>query len=237
MDIFTDLITGVQDDLTVGDESSLFPLALVKRAINRAYIKSGGLYPWPETEDAQKTSTVSGKEYYDYPDNWRPDSIWKLTIDGVRYGNEPDGSPMSFDDYLDWKEDNATSTDKKWANQWRRYFIWPILSSNGNNNINIWGHKVVTALSADSDVTIWSYSMPECNEAVVLEAEAILKSKGEEIRSGQFLSLEAKAILTAAWNKIKAAQQKYKKVQPLFHVEDMFSGMSNLKEDVIGDFS
>lgn len=223
MDNFNDLQIAVMSDLTIGSESSLFPPTTVKSAINRAYRKAGGLFLWPELEDAKKTSTEAGQEYYDYPSNWRPDSVWKISVDGVRYGEEPDGSPLAFNDYLNWREDYPSSTDKKWANQWRRYFIYPVPTTNGDNNICIWGSKVVETLTDEDDTTIFSYVMPECNEAVVLEAVAILKSKGEEEKSGEFRSAEAKGILVMAWNRIKLEQAKYEKNQPFFNVPDMFS--------------
>ena len=229
---FANIVEAVQDDLTIGDESTLYAPALIKRAINRAYRKAAGLFPWPELQDAKKTSTQVDQEYYDYPTNWRSNSIWKLTIldsDGNddRYGETPDGSPLSFDDYLNWKEDNPDATDKKWANQWRRFFIWPIPTTLGSNNIHVWGIKVVADLSADADTTIFSYSTPENNEAIELEAVAILKSKGENDKSAQFKSLEAKQILAVAWGKIAREQAKYEKIQPFFEVTDMFGGGSS----------
>jgi len=237
MDIFTDLIQGVQDDLTIGDDSSLFPLALVKRAINRAYRKSAGLFRWPELEDAQKTSTQTNQEYYDFPTNWQPDSMWRLEVDGDQYGETPDGSPQRFEDYLVWRadDDNANSTTKKWAVQHRRYFIYPVPTTAGDYNISVWGQRVPDALSNDADVTIWSYAMPECNEAVVLEAVAILKSKGEEDKSGEFKSTEAKQILVVAWGKIRQNQAKYEKTQPFFDVPDYFSGKTSAKQ-ITGNF-
>jgi len=236
MDLFSDLITGVQDDLTVGNESSLFPLALVKRAINRAYRKSASLFRWPELEDAKKTSSVASQEYYDFPQTWQTDSIWRLEMDSDQWGEDPDGSPMSYEDYLQWRadDDNADSTDKKWSVQYRRYFIYPVPTTNGTNNIVVWGQRVPDALSSDGDATIFSYSMPECNEAIVLEAVAILKAKGENEKSSGFKSAEAKQILAVAWGKIRQNQAKYEKVQPFFEVDDMF-GPSNVKQ-ITGNF-
>jgi len=236
MDLFSELVDAVQSDLNIDDNSSQFPLATVELAINRAYIKSGGLFRWPELEDAKKTSTENGQEYYDYPDTWRPDSVWKLVVDSVRYGEDPDGSPIAYDDYLNWREDYPDSTDKRWANQWRRYFFHPTPTTDGSNNIVVWGQMNVTTLTNDADITIWSYSMPECNDAVVLEAGAILKAKGEDDRGSQFKSAEAKGILIMSWSKIKQDQAKYKKVQPFFKVDDLFSGKSNLREQVTGNF-
>ena len=76
--------------------------------------------------------------------------------------------------------------------------------------------------------------MPECNEAIVLEAAAILKAKGENEKSSGFKSAEAKQILAVAWGKIRQNQNKYEKTTPFFQVEDMF-GKSTVKQ-VTGNF-
>ena len=224
LNTYQDLWEAVQSDLNVQDEAPLFPLATVKKVVNRAYIKVGGLFRWSGTEDAKKTSTQTNQEYYDYPSNWRDNSIWRLEVDDNQYGETPDGSPMVFEDFLQWKADSANdgSTKKKWANQKRRYFIYPIPTSAGSYNISVWGQKVVDALSGASDYTIFSYSMPEVNEAIVLEAVAILKSKGEEEKSGEFRSTEAKQICIVAWNKTRQEKSKYEKTQPFFDVPDFF---------------
>src|SRR5690606_24958966 len=122
---------------------------------------------WPATEDAKKFSTVAGDSYFDAPTNWRPDSVWKLKINGVRYGEEPDGSPMVFTDFLNWKEDYPNSTDKKWSVQWLRVHVSPEFAADGENNGCIWGFKTVDSMSANGDTTIFSYNMPECNDAIV----------------------------------------------------------------------
>jgi hypothetical protein len=231
---YLDIDQAIQDDLTVGDESTLYSPALRKRIINRAYHKVGGLFPWPELQDAKKTNTQVNQEYYDYPRNWRSNSIWKVVIDNVRYGEDPDGSPLSFDDYLNWKEDYPDSTEKKWANQWRRFFVWPVPTTLGSYNLHVWGIKVVADLSADDDVTVFSYSTPEANEAIQLEAVAILRSKGDNDKGAGFKSMEAKQILISAWDKIAKEQAKYEKNQPFFYVTDMYGGTNS--EDLRGKF-
>ncbi len=230
MDLFSELQTTVQSDLNVDSNSTLFPLATIKLAINRAYRKAGGLYRWPELEDAKKTSTVASQEYYDYPDTWRPDSMWKLVVDDEDYFD-----PLAFKDYLYEKENDIPSgADYLWATQWRRFFIYPTPTANGNNNISIWGVKNVTSLSNNSDVTIFSYSLPECNEAIVLEADAILRAKGEDNRTSEFKSVEAKQILTIAWGKIRQEQMKYERTTPMFEVGDLFGTSSS--KNLIGKF-
>lgn len=233
MDTLSDIRSVVQSDLNVGSNSSLYPPTRIDSAINRSYVKSARLFRWPMLEDAKTTSTVISQEYYDFPQNWSPDSAWRLEVDGEMYGEEPDGSPMDFADYLIWKADNPNSTLKKWAVQWRRIFIYPTPTTNGSNNISIWGQENTTALSADGDTTIFSYNMPECNEAIALEAVAILKKKGEI--SGDMYSAEAKQILVVAYNRIRGEQAKYEKVQPFFDVPDFF-GKQSSRDQVTGNF-
>jgi len=235
MDNLGDMRTAVQSGLNVSSNSSLFPVATIDSAINRAYRKSGGLFRWPALEDAKKTSTVINQEYYDAPTVWRPDSIWRLEVDGDQWGEDPDGSPMAYEDYLTWRANslNANSTEKKWAVQWLRFFFWPIPTALGANNIHIWGQKNVEELTLITDSTIFTSSIPEGNEAIVLEAVAILKKKGEVEKGGQMLSEEAKQILIVAYNKIKKEQSKYEKTQPMFEVEDMFSSS---KKQTTGNF-
>lgn len=233
MDTLVQIRTAVQDDLTVGDESTLYSPTAIDRAINRAKRKAEALFPWPDLQEAKTTTTQANQDYYDYPSNFRTSSIWKITVDDVRYGEDPDGSPLSYDDFLNWKEDNPDSTDKKWATQWRRYFISPTPTV-ADLEIAVWGFRVTDDLEEDADYTIFSYSMPEGNEAIALEAVAILKSKGAEEKNAEFRSTEAKGILAVAWRKIIAEQAKYEKDQPFFEVPDYFGG--GISRDLRGRF-
>jgi len=235
MDIFSELQTSLLSDLSISSSSSLFPLATRDSALNRAYIKISRMYRWPALEDAKKTSTVINKEYYDIPQGWSPDSVWRVEVNGEMYGEEPDGSPLAFDDYLDWKADNANSTLKKWAVQYTRYFISPTPTSVITNGISLWGQKNVATLSSASDTTIFSYKMPEINEAIVLEASAILRKKASNQKVGMLISQEAKEIVTIAWSKIQQEQSKFQKNQPFFYVPDYFANTSS-KSTTIGNF-
>ena len=237
MDDFSELITALLSDLNVTSSSSLYPTATIKLALNRAYVKCYTIFGWPQRIDAKKTSTQANIEYYDAPDTWTPDSIYRLEVDSLIYGEDPDGSPLEFNDYLLWKTDNTNSTEKKWSVHGNQYFIYPVPTTAGTNNITVWGFKgSPSTLTDDTDETIFSHTTPECNEAVVLEAGAILKKKGESEKSGQMFSEEAKTILTISFEKIKRNQAKYEKSQPFFNVPDLFSGKSSLKEQVTGDF-
>ena len=231
MNLSSEIDAAIQSDLSVGNESTLFPLATIQLAKNRAYAKCAALFRWPETEDAKVTTTQDDVDYYDYPQTWRPDSIIKLKVDGVDYGD-----PLTFEDYQYELENSFPSgLTKIWANQWRRYFIYPAPVVAGLE-IVVFGQRSVEDLTDDdgaNPVTIWSYSMPECNEAVVKEAVAILRAKGDDVKvakSGQtignMLSMEAQGILANAWNGIRKSQTKYRKTRSEFVIPDFFGDNS-----------
>lgn len=222
MDLLSDIRQAVYDDLTIGAESTLYPPALVDRTINRSYRKATSSWRWSALEDALMTDAKAGHEYYDAPPNWQPDSMWMLMVDGETYGEKPDGSPLLLHDYLRWREQYPNSNEKKWTTQALRYFISPVPTADGSGNICIWGQKTATKLVLDTDVTIFSYSMPDCNEAIELETLAILQKKGDLMQTGQFASLEAKQILATAFNKTQQNKSKYEKNEPMFEVPDFF---------------
>jgi hypothetical protein len=64
MDNLGDMRQAIEDDLTIGSESTLFTTDLVNRVINRAYRKAAALYRWPSLEDAKKTSTQENQELF-----------------------------------------------------------------------------------------------------------------------------------------------------------------------------
>jgi hypothetical protein len=233
MDSFLELQTALKSDLNVSSSSSLFPLDTIKLALNRAYIKAYRLFRWPQLKDSKTTTTQASQEYYDYPDTWSPESVWRLEVGGTQYGEDPDGSPMDFNDYIIWKAENSGSTDEKWANYGTQYFIYPTPAAAGVS-ICVWGQKSAAELVEDADTTIFSANMPECNLAIIDEAGAILKKKGEDNNSGQMLSNSAEKTLTIAFNKIRQEQHKYERVTPFFQVNDMFGRTST--EDIIGNF-
>mgnify|MGYP006935473926 CR=1 FL=1 len=232
MDSFLQLQSAVQLYMSVGSESVFISPEAVKLALNMAYRKVGGLFRWPDLEDAKKTSTISGQEYYDFPRTWRPNSAWKLEIDG-----KDQGDPINFKDYLYEKENNYPSgSTKMWGNQWRRFFIDPVPTTNGSFNLVIWGFRNVETLVEDADVTIFSYAQPEVNEALVLEAVAILKAKKEKGNEGIMFSLEAKQIVSVAWSRVKQDLSKYEKTLPFFDVPDFFGSNQTGVKNNIGKF-
>lgn len=217
MDTFSEIRLAVYSDLTASQDSTLYNVTDVDKAINRSYDKCAALFRWSKTEDAKITTTQLNIDYYDFPDTWRPDSAWKLTVNGVDYGD-----PVLFPDYLKEIEDGIPSgLERMWSQQWTRFFIYPTPASAGLD-ITIWGAEIPDLLVNDSDTTIFSYSLRECNDAIVQEAVAILKNKTDNANISQFRSTGAKQILITAWTRIRQEQMKFQKIKPMFNVPDFF---------------
>lgn len=224
----------MRSDLNVTENSSQYPQATIDSAINRARIKAERLFRWPALQDAKTTTTQTNIDYYDAPQNWTPQSVWRVVVGGVTYGEQPDGSPLKFRDYLKFKEDFPDSTEKKWALQWLRFFITPT-PTDDTTSICVYGQKNGDSLTVDGSTTIFSYNLPECNEAIGLEAAAILKKKGDNLQKGGMLSEEAKQILAVAWERVREENSKNESSLPFFDVPDYF-GYSNAPQ-VTGNFT
>lgn len=241
MDKLSQMRSAVQSDLTVGAESSLFDPTTIDLAINRAYRKIGSMFKWEETKDAKKTNAIAAQEYYNYPSNWRPMSIFKLTVDGVDYGE-----PLAFKDYqYETENDFPSGYQRSWSNWSKRFFIHPIPSVTGDHNISIFGYKFVDLLDSDNDITIFSYSMPEINEAIVLEASAILQQKGDiqqakragVVMGSDLFSQESFSTVIRTWGKISQENQRQQRTTPQFDVPDFYgTGWRSGNGTRIGNF-
>src|SRR5258706_5888771 len=246
MDLFSDIVAAIQSDLNIDSNSTLFDTGTIKLNANRAYRKVSAYHRWPPLRDAQKTSTVAGQEDYDYPQNWQPDSIWKVRIAGKDMGDA-----TTLKDYYNEVEINFPSGNKYiWTTQNDRILVQyngaaPI--TNGDNDIELWGFNYPPKMVADADVTVFSYNHPEINEAIVLEALSICRIKGGEqpvrllryIQGALLLSIEAQGILDKTWAMIQQEQAKIDKTQAQWNVSDMFAtGINrvNSKRYNIGNF-
>lgn len=233
MNTLSDIRTALSSDLNISSNSSLYPTDTLNSAINRVYLMIAGMHRWPDTEDAKKTYVIADKEYYDYPQDWRPDSIWKLRIDDKDYGD-----PLQFKDYLLKKQRNHDPSEKYWANHKRWFFVHPVATTNGSSaTLHIWGHKTITELSDNDDVTIFSYSYPELNEAIELEALERLLSKGENINKAAIQNTKAMTIIETTWKRIREENAKYEKEEPMWEVPDYYSpGAGTGNKTIIGNF-
>lgn len=196
MDTHTEMDAELASRLMVASNSTLFTAARITKLVNDATLIAEGLHEWPETVRAKTTSTTTDY-YYDYPVEFRTDTIQRVEIDGIEYNKK------DFQDYMDYKI------------KYEDYLIAPTV---GSANMDVWGCIQPELAST----TIFSYHASRGNEAIVklaLAAALAKINKNLAVRE----ELEAKQILEDIWKPIVNNQSKKQRLDhPLFNVPDFF---------------
>lgn len=192
------------DDLSVETTDVFYTTAILNRYINRAHKAIANLYPWQETQKGLKRSTIASQEYVTYPENLRTDSVFLIRVDGEEY------KILTFREYQRFKEEYPNSTEKR-ASDWnRKLFITPTPSTDGNGNIEVWGHEVPDELSADADEIIFAYQSV-LEEAINMYAKglALMKAKGSHYANGKALMGDALSMAQNEWRSQQKRQAEY----------------------------
>jgi len=200
-----ELRQAIIDDISVETTDVFYTTALLNRYINRAVKWAANFRNWQETQRAVKRDSEANQEYYNYPENFKTDSIEFLTYNGKRY------KKVLFREYEEYKEDHSNGGNKKiWADYRRRYFIHPTPPADGTKNILIWGHEVPDELSDDADEHPFdNQSMVE--EAIQLYALGLTlrKGRGSFYEKGRAMMGDALVLLTEAWDNQLSDQADY----------------------------
>jgi hypothetical protein len=219
---FKDLQDAVYNDLSTTSSDTFFTATLVKSYINRQIKRVAGLYPWPHTKIAEIRDSVANQEWYNYPEDWVQDSIYRLTYNDLKY------NPTDFDDFEDLKIEKD-KCENRFANFENKYFLDPIPSAAIVGGISIWGHKLPATLSADADVNPFSED-PEIEEEIINLTRAMLmqKQRGSYLPLGRVLEADTLAKLTAIWKKTYMKKAKFMtKTRSMFKPIDILSQPSN----------
>lgn len=225
-----DIQTKLTPMLFATTTSTYFTPTRILAAINDAYLWAGNEKPWPSIKKGFVTSTKANEDYYDYPCDCQTESIFKIMVDSIATYEKKD-----FEDYLKWKEDNPSSTDKYWSEYGRQFFITPTPSTNGSSNLIVWGVIQVADLTVDGSTTIFADWSEVTNEAIVQKAYSDLILNIDPNKSANAL-IQAQSIIDKTYKQIaQRLQRKQRMDKPLFIVSDMFqSGVTNSK---VGNFS
>jgi hypothetical protein len=214
---YSDMQAELLSRLQAANNSTLWTTARLETLIQDAYRWATGLFNWPQTQSAKVSSTVKDQEAYDYPGDFRSNSVVRVVIDSKRYDRK------AFEDYLDFKLENPDQTQKRiFADFNRQIFILPVPTANGNGNLSVWGHNEVAQLSGGTDTTIFSTSDEPCNEAIVKKALSVaIKKINPNLAITE--SNEAQQILANAFSVIKSNQQRDQRLDhPRFQVPNFF---------------
>lgn len=216
MDTREEMETELVAQLQVASNSSLFPSTRITKLIQNAHKWATNLFIWTDLVKAKMTNTGANQEYYDYPEEFRSNTIVRLTVDDVSYERK------NFEDYLAYKEDNSTSDLKMFANYGRYFFINPTPTSAGSNNLCIWGAVQADALSDATSETIFSGNKPEGNEAIVQRALGVALRRVDKKQSTAEIQEAIVTLSKLNADEVKATQRDKRIDHPSMKVPNMF---------------
>lgn len=220
--------------------NDLFSASDLQEYINSAGRQAWDFASWDFKEHAKTValnSTNVTNGYIPYPEDIAPASIELLQIESVTQEKK------EFKAFKRWFEKYPTSTDKIWAEFKRLIFLNPNLIAVGND-IDVYGEKTYTLLSADGDLLPFSpdednneYSG---NDAIIrlAYAEALSSDKlqntaqAEIERKGAFATL---MLLSENLKKGRSSEQS--KDRPMFNVPDYFRGNTGRGDSPTGGFN
>src|SRR3990167_9488631 len=147
MQTYSQMQTELLSRLMASSSSVVYTTTRVQNLIKDSHMWATSVYLWPQLERDKYTSTNGTDWYYDYPTDFRTDSISRIIIDDEEYDRK------AFEDLLDYKNKYPTDTSKKiFADFGRQIFLFPLPAA-GTDNLDVWGHIQATQLSAPSDET------------------------------------------------------------------------------------
>lgn len=233
---FDDLQQAILDDLSVTTSDQFYSTALIKRVINRAMKYVANKHNWEQTQKS-KTDTITASqvgEYINYPENFKQDSTFRLSIAGDGY------KKLTFPSYQKFKEDNPNDTTKVFSDWRNRIFVNPSFAE--GDEVTIWGHEIPADMSSGTDTHPFTTDT-NLEEAMIKVALSILykKGRGSMFQRGQAELSEAEQIIEQVWRRQRVRQSSYLAEEAqMFNTPDLMriqGGQNSNNIDQIGKFS
>lgn len=213
------------DDLSLESTDTFLTTAILNRFINRAVGWVADRKNWQQTQRGVMRSSEANQEYYNYPENYKSDSIERLTLDGNTHVKR------TFVEYEKYKEENPTGTKKIFADYRNRYFINPAPTTDGTNNIKLWIHEKPDTLSADADEHPF-IDEQDLEEAIHLYAlHLCYRKQGGSMKADAKSAMdEAKVLVEEVWNQqVKNRSNEQTEVAEQFEHTDFLADNTDTK--------
>ncbi len=201
--------------------NDLFTETELVRWLTMAKDEAVACRPWPFTEGKESITSVSGQEEYNYPTNLKTESIRYLTVNSKRY------QKLTFEDYMTYREDYASDTDKYFTDRNRTLYVNYLVSGFSGSIICYGQVEVAGSITSASTTTVFSVAEPEGDEAIIKLAysKALGSEKIKNLTKSRQEKIEAFEILDGIWNRIKERRASYHtKNKPLFKHFDVLDG-------------
>ncbi len=172
--------------------------------INMSHQWAAAYRKWPFTEKRDiSANTSDADEIHNYPSDFKSDSIRILTVNSKRLRK------TNFDDYLRYREENSSGTDRIFADFNRTYYINPNIDISGT--IHAYGQYKVSDLDVTdlTATTVFSGSEEDGNEAIVEKVLANAKQREGKMQESQLHLQTATELLKGVWERISGEQFGY----------------------------
>jgi len=162
MTTLSEYLSTLDERITSAKVKNIFPVAMRKNAINEAGNIAADFQNWPFLDHALTVSSTAGREYYQEPDRFKPDSIFRIMLDGDEY------EMRKWNEFRELKE---LETDLKVASVLGgQYFIYPAPTAD-DLDIDVYGQLAWVKLVNDDDEAITPRAL---DEAILKIAMSIL---------------------------------------------------------------
>lgn len=206
--------------------NGLFTLSDIKEFVNTAARIAWDYKPWDFAEFA-KTGTLSSTEitngYVAFPQDLNASSIQTIVVNGEVWKNK-----LTHADYLSFKEEDANSTEKVWA-EWNNIIFFNVNAASAGQTIDVYGKQNFSERSADADLMPFSYQTDSQgnsgNDAIIdlAFAEALESDKKKDPTKAQAVRAKAIGLLEALYKTLSAGRTKEQNpYTPMFEVPDFF---------------
>lgn len=207
---FIELQQELKNRLSIVTPNTFYTDVMLKDWLNQANLWACGFAKWAFTEKAEFTESRANTEHYDYPVNFKADSIRMLEIEDNGFYKK-----LLFKDFQEYKGSEKVFSDFR-----RRFFVKPILESAGKK-ITVWGQEKPTKLVGNDDITPFAEGEEMGEEAIIKRALMTALQKAKKYQEARVEGNEARAILQQIQVNIIKEQGLYQtKDAPLFEIPD-----------------
>lgn len=164
----SEFLTQLNNRIAASKISGFWTDAMKEQWIYEAVVRVCNYKHWKDLELAKSTTTKANHEYYDYPSDFKTNSIYYMEVDGKEYIG------VTWDDYQEYKE--GGSSDKVFTSHDGLYFINPT-PTKAALTVDIWGIKKPVDLATWKAALNNSVLSEEFDEAVIKLALATCLDK------------------------------------------------------------
>ena len=218
MDTRQDMEAELVSQLQVSQNATQFTPTRITDLIQKSYIWCTEQQAFKALQRAKGGFTVLGQDVYDYPEEYRSDTLAEIIyIGGLPYKRK------NFSDYQEKKYNDPNSASRIFADYARQYFVSPTPTQD-NLAIVLFGQIQAEALDLATSPTIFSYSSSSGNEAVVRKALSVaIKMKNPKLSASE--EVAAAGILAKIRSEeLAKSTQEQRLDHPVWDVPDFFGG-------------